>query len=335
MIPQLLSLSLMMWIPRAAAPNPDLNATLARFERECLGKGGSPCEALQAELEQALYGELMQMYLGGKDPDHRVLRVAARAQLPDLAAFALRRLARWQAAEDAPIAAAALNSTYPAVRSAAGELAQSINNPQLQHLANRSRGSRAGSGTGLVPDEAPDTKTLGTATYPGSSYSFAASRQDLAVYSTNDAPEKVIAYFAKGRRVLSGAELSELRKQKGGKKNDEDMAQAMMQAVMSGQDPQVVMNQLMASSQAQSVDWTSGIEGVEGVLSPRYVVLAEAGPQKAPSRVVAVYRDEALGATAVAFRLLPPLPSLTDTKKGSRVDPAYLQALQELQMRRD
>lgn len=335
MVPQLLSLSLMMWIPRAAAPNPDVNATLARFERECLGKGGAPCVALQAELEQALYRELMVMYLGGKDPDHRMLRVAARAQLPDLAAFALRRLARWQAAGDGPIAAAGLDSPYPAVRSAAAELARSINNPHLQRLATRSRGSREGSGTGLVPDEAPAAKALGTSTYPGSSYSFAASRQDLAVYRTSDAPEKVIAHFAKGRRVLSGAELGSLGKQKGGKKNDDAMAQAMIQAVMSGQDPQAAMKQMMESAQAQNVDWTAGIEGVEGVSSPRYVVLEEAGPQKVPSRVVSVYRDEALGATAVAFRLLPPLPSLGDHRKAAKVDPAYLQALQELQMRMD
>jgi hypothetical protein len=335
MIPQLLSLSLMVWIPRAAAPNPDVNATLARFERECLGKGGAPCEALQAQLEEALYQELMVMYLGGKDPDHRMLRVAARAQLPDLAAFGLRRLGRWQAPEDAPIAAAGLDSPYPAVRSAAAELTRSLGNPQLQRLANRCRGSE-GSGTGLVPNEVPDSKTLGTIPYPGSSYSFATSRQDLAIYRTSDAPDKVIAHYAKGKRVLSGAELAELRKQKGGKQNQDAMAQAMMQAVMNGQDPQAAMQQMMASAQAQGVDWTSGIEGVEGVVAPRYVVLGEAGPQKVPSRVVAVYRDEALGATAIAYRLIPPMPDLADPRKtGKRLDPAYLQALQELQMRRD
>jgi hypothetical protein len=187
-----------------------------------------------------------------------------------------------------------------------------------------------------VPNDAPDSKSLGTIPYPGSSYSFATSRQDLAIYRTSDAPDKVIAHYAKGRRVLSGAELGELQKQKGGKKNDEAMAQAMMQAVMNGQDPQAAMKQLMDSAQAQSVDWTSGIEGAEGVVAPRYVVLGEAGPQKVPSRVVAIYRDDALGATAIAFRLLPPMPDLTDPRKaGKKLDAAYLQALQELQMRRD
>lgn len=184
----------------------------------------------------------------------------------------------WVRDGPAPIAAAGLDSPYPAVRSAASELARSINNPQLQRLANRSRGSREGPGTGLVPDEAPATKSLGTSTYPGSSYSFAASRQGIAVYRTRDDPEKVIAYFAKGRRVLSGAELGSLRKQKGGKKNDDAMAQAMIQAVMSGQDAQAAMKQMMESTHAQP---------------------------------------------------------LAGHRKAAKVDPAYLQALQELQMRVD
>lgn len=334
MVPHLL-LALLMWIPRAPVPDGDIRATLARFEKECLGSGGAPCEALQAELERALFRDLTLIYLGGKDPDRRVLRVAARAQLPELAAFGLRRLARWRNGEDVPLAAAGLDSPYPAVRSAALELALALDQPQLLRLAERSRGARSGTGTGLVPMEAPDAKRIGMPVYPGSKYSFAASREDLAVFSTGDGPDQVIAHYAKGRRVLSGAELAGLRKQKGGRKNDEAMTAAIMQAVMSGKDPQAVMKEVMDSAQAQHVDWTHGIEGVEGILAPRYVVLEEAGPQKLPSRVVAVYRDQALGATAVAIRLIPALPAMADPTKASRIDPAYLQALQELQMRRD
>lgn len=330
-----LILALLLWIPRAPAPDGDVRATLARFEKECLGSGGAPCEALQAELERSLYGELMVMYLGGKDPDRRLLRVAARAQLPELAAFGLRRLARWGNGEDVPLATAGLDSPYPAVRSAAMELARTLDHPQLQRLAERSRGAGTGTGTGLVPMEAPDAKRIGTSIYPGAKYSFAASREDLAVFSTGDGPDQVLAHYAKGRRVLSGAELTGLRHRKEGKKNDEAMTAAIMQAVMSGKDPQLVMKELMDSAQAQHVDWTHGIEGVEGILAPRYVVLEETGPQKLPSRVVAVYRDQALGATAVAIRLIPALPAMANPAKASRIDHAYLQALQELQMRRD
>jgi len=335
MIPHL-SLALIMWIPRAPAPTTDIRATMARFERECLGGHGTSCETLQAELERTLFQELTVMYLGGKDPDRRLLRVAARAQLPELAAFGLRHLGRGQFAEDAPLAAAGLNSPYPAVRSAAGELARSLNNPQLQRLVARSqRSGDEGSKSGLVPMEPPHPKAIGASIYPGASYSFAASRPDLAIYTTGDAPDKVVAHYANGKRVLTGAALGELRKQKSGKKNDEAMAAEMMQAMMSGKDPQVVMKQLMESDQAKHVDWTRGIEGEEGVQAPRYVVLEEAGPQKLPSRVVAVYRDEALGATAIAFRLVPPAPAMAGLGKDGRLNTDYFQALQELQMRRD
>ena len=335
MIPHL-SLALIMWIPRAPAPTTDIRATMARFERECLRGRGTSCETLQAELERALYQELMVMYLGGKDLDRKVLRVAARAELPELAAFGLRRLGRWNSAEDVPLAAAGLDSPYPAVRSAADELVRSLNNPQLQRLAHRSqRSGSEGSKSGLVPMEAPNPKTIGASIYPGASYSFAASRPDFAVYTTSDAPDKVLAHYAKGKRVLTGAALGDLRKQKSAKKNDEAMAAEMMQAMMSGKDPQVIVKEMMEADQAKNVDWTRGIEGVEGVQSPRYVVLEETGPQKSPSRVVAVYRDEALGATAVAFRLVPPLPRVAGLGKDGKMDTAYFQAIQELQMRRD
>jgi len=330
-----LMLALLMWIPRAPAPPSDLQATLSRFEKECLGKGGAPCEALQAELERALFRELTLMFMGGKDPDRRLLRVAARAQLPELAAFGLRRLARWRNLEDVPLAKAGLESASPAVRSAALELAQALDQPQLLRLAERSRGAGTGSGTGLVPMEVPDLRRMGLSLYPGSTYSFAASREDLAVYTTGNTPDQVVAHYAKGRRVLSGAELDELRHRKGGRRSDEARGLAIMQAVMNGKDPQVVMKELMESAQTQHVDWTKDIEGVEGILAPRYVVLEEVGPDKQPSRVLAVYRDEALGGTALAFRLLPPLPAMADPDKVQAVDVAYLQALQELQMRRE
>jgi hypothetical protein len=221
------------------------------------------------------------------------------------------------------------------VRSAALELAQALDQPQLLRLAARSQGAPAGSGTGLVPMEAPDPRHLGVPLYPRATYSFAASRQDLAVYSTEASPDQVLAHYAKGRRVLSGAELEALRHPKGGGQGEEARTLAMMEAVMGGKDPQVVLKELMESAQVQHVDWTLGIEGVEGILAPRYVVLGEVGPDKQPSRVVAVYRDEALGATALAIRLMPPLSPMADPARAQALDVAYLQALQELQMRRE
>ncbi len=334
MIP-MLSVLLLTWIPRGPAPAPDIRPVMARFEKECQGRGGPACDELQAQLERALYQELLVIELGGKDPERRVLRVAARGQLPELAAFALRRLGRWASAEDAPLAAAGLESPYPAVRSAAADLARSVNDPQLRRLAGRGGISDEGSKSGLVPSRSPDAQRLGTGLYPGSSYSFAASHPDLAVFRTPDSPDKVVAHFARGKRVLSGAELNALKKTKGGKKNDEEMASEMMQAMMSGKDPQVVIRQMQESAQAMNMSWTTGIEGVDGIVAPRYVILEESGPQKLPTKVVAVYRDEALGTTAVAYRLTPSVPSYATAAQGGRLDPAYFQALQQLQMRQD
>ena len=333
MVP-MLSAILLMWIPRGPAPTPDIRPVLARFEQECKGRGGPACEELQAQLERALYQELLVIELGGKDPEHHVLRVAARAQLPELAAFALRRLGRYGAAEDAPLAAAGLDSPYPAVRSAAADLARSVGDPQLRRLAGRGGLSNGGSKSGLIPSRIPEAQRLGTGLYPGSTYSFATSRAELAVFRTADSPDQVVAHFARGKRVLSGAELDATKQAKGGKKNDEEMAQAMMQAMMSGKDPQALISEMQASAQAMNTKWTTGIEGVDGIVAPRYVVLEES-PQKLPTRVVAVYRDEALGATAVAYRLAPPVPSYITAAQGGRLDPAYLQALQQLQVRQD
>ena len=57
------------------------------------------------------------------------------------------------------------------------------------------------------------------------------------------------------------------------------------------------------AKQAESHDWTSGITRLEGIGTPRFVVVEE--KKGVPTRVVAVYRDPAVGATAIAY-LEPP-----------------------------
>lgn len=334
MIPCLSAL-LLLWIPRAPAPAADLRPVMARFEQECLAPGGRPSPELQAQLEQALYQDLLVIELGGKTPERRVLKVAARAELPQLAAFALRRLERGARPEDAELAAAGLESPYPAVRSAALQLARALDQPRLARLAQRGGNLGEASRSGLVPTRVPEARQLGAALYPKAAYSYAASRADLAVFQTADAPDKVIAFFGKGKRVLQAAELRALQPSEAEEPDSEAMAAAMMQAVMSGKDPQALIQEMQAGAQARQVDWTHDIEGVEGIQAPRFVVLEVTGPRKLPTRVVAVYRDEALGATAVAYRLLPTMPAYATGADGHGPDPAYLQALQELQMRRN
>lgn len=76
------------------------------------------------------------------------------------------------------------------------ELARALDHPQLQRLAERSCGAGMGTGTGLVPMEAPDAKRVGRPVYPDSKYRFAASREDLAVSSTGDGPDHMVAHYA-------------------------------------------------------------------------------------------------------------------------------------------
>lgn len=327
--------TLLLWIPRNPAPPADLRPVMARFEQTCLGPNGRPSPELQAQLEQALHQDLLLIELGGKTPERRVLRVAARAELPQLTAFALRRLARGARPDELDLALAGLESPYPAVRSAAAALAQALDHARLRLLLQRGGNLEAGTRSGLVPTHIPEARQLGAALYPRATYSFAASRADLAVFRTADTPDQVVAFFGKGRRVLKAAELRALRPSGGEDGDGEAQAAAMMQAVMSGKDPQALIREMQAGAQAQQVDWTHDIEGVEGIAAPRFVVLEAAGPRKLPTKVVAVYRDEALGATAVAYRLLPVVPAYLAGDGQHSPDPAYLQALQELQMRRD
>ncbi|MBI4913710.1 MAG: hypothetical protein HY823_13320 [Acidobacteria bacterium] len=328
-----LSLAALLWIPRGPSGSTDLRPVMDRFERECLGRGGAACAQLQAQLERALYDDLMTMELGGKSPDRRLLRVAARAELPELAAFGLRRLARRSSPEDAPLALAGLENPCAAVRAAASDLARSLNDPQLRRL-NARRGNLGGdSKSGLVPTRVPGAAELAGAPYPGAAYSYATSRKDLAIFRTGDPPDRVIAGL-RGKRVLSASEIKALKPPKGGKAQDEAMAAEMMQAMMSGKDPQKLVQEMQTRAQAQNVDWTRGIEGAEGVANVRYVVLEETS-QKLPVKVVAVFRDEALGATGLAYHLTPQSPGYAMAAKGGKVDAAYLQALQQLQMRRD
>jgi hypothetical protein len=61
--------------------------------------------------------------------------------------------------------------------------------------------------------------------------------------------------------------------------------------------------------------------------------MEESGSQRIPVRVVAVYRDEALGGTAIAFRSMPKAPGQSMVR--AKEDPAYTMALMALLQRRD
>lgn len=328
-----LCLMMITSIRGGSGPEPDVQSLLQKWRSQCATTPGSPaCQQTRVLLERALFRDLTKLYLAGERLDRPVLQVAARAGSPELAAFGLRRLADAPRAEDAVAAAEGLDSPFPAVRSAAAELAHGLEARGLKLLANRISRGPSIKGTGLVAEEAPTAKFLGAALYPGARFQFAASRPGMAVFTTTDAPDKVLAFYAKGKKVLTGEELKALRKGKPSKGDEQAQAQQMMAALMQGRDPQKVMEELGQSEQARQTDWGKGIEGEAGIQAPRYAVLEEAGPN-IPVRVVAAYRDEALGATAIAIRSLPRLPGQGMIR--GKEDVAFTMALMELMQRAD
>jgi hypothetical protein len=315
-------------------PEPDVKALLQTARSQCAGSPAGPaCLQIRIQLERALFRNLTALYLAGERLDRETLRVAARAGTPELAAFGLRRLADAPRPEDALPAAEGLDSPFPAVRSAAAELAHGLEDRSLKVLAGRVAHRSSIKGTGLLAEEAPAAKSLGVAPYPGARFRFAASQPGMAVFTTADPADKVLAFYAKGRKALSGEELKAQRRGRPSKGDEQALAQQMMAELMKGRDPQQVAQEMGQSEQARQADWTKGIEGEAGITAPRYLVLEEAGSQRIPVRVLAVYRDEAFGSTAFAFRSMPKVTGMAPAH--AREDAAYTQALMELMQRQD
>lgn len=314
------------------AADPDVRGLLQRWRSQCAAApGGAACVQLRIQLERALFRDLNRLYLAGERLDRAVLQVAARAGTPELAAFGLRRLADAPGPEDAAAAREGLDSPFPAVRAAAAELARGSEQPALRMLAGRVARSARIKGTGLVAEEPPAGKALGAAPYPGARFRFAASQPGMAVFTTADAVDKVLAHYGRDRRVLSAADFKAQRKARPSKDEEQAMAQRMMAELMKGRDPQQVAQEMGRSEQARQTDWAKGIDGEAGISSARYVVLAEAGGT--PTRVLAVYRDEAFGATALAFRSVPEAPGQAPVR--TRQDAELSSALMELLQRTD
>lgn len=335
--------------PGPAAPI-DLPAVAARYQAECTGgKRAATCDQLQGQLEASLYADLMTLYLSGAKVERSLLQVGAKARLPELAAFSLRRLEWDLTAADEPLVLAALDSPYPAVRAAALACARKSQNPRLSRAGDRAAGRRSGgdAGLGLTPDPVPTAEQLGSPVYPGAKYVFLASDEAAAIFRTADPVDKVVAFYGKGKKAYSGAEMkaaTEARREtaeaeeaaleKAAEEGDMAamMAKAaeMMAAMNSGQDPAAAMQDLATKEQARGFDWTEGVEGKEGITGARYVVVEEKGtaPKTVPTKVVAVWRDEVLGGTAIRILRRPEL----DAARAVPTDPSLLMELQELRM---
>jgi hypothetical protein len=290
------------------------------FDKTCPGKKSPACDQLRWQLEYALYEDLVLLSHTTGKLDDEMLSIGAAADAPQLKAFCLERIRdRGLKIPEHPLVIKALNDPYPVVRQVAQRMAGQLPDKKFSRMLARKTDAGDSSGVlGLLGGVVPDAKTLGAAQYPGATYWYFASDRESDFFTTSDAPEKVLAFYAKGgKKALTLAEL-EAKIEAARKAPDENpmaAARMMQEAMAKGEDPTKVMERLTKGGGDAKADWGKNIEKEDGVLNPgvsnpRYVILAE-NPffgMPVPSSVVAVFKDDLMGATSFVFRRLPPQP---------------------------
>jgi hypothetical protein len=243
--------------------------------------------------------------------DDELIRAGAAADSPQLKSYCLERMrARGLQPGEEALVIAAFDDPYPAVRQVAHEIARQLPDEKWSRMLARDTGRRSGGVRGLIADVTPDAKQLGAPLYPGARHwRFASSSEYGEVFTTSDDPDDVVAFYAKGGKPVLTAEEVEARREavRNAGQDPMLMMQKMQDAMAAGEDPAAVMASLTEGSASASVDWTNGIDGREGIVDARYVVLAEEPVfgQPVPARVVAVFRDELMGETGLIFRNKP------------------------------
>jgi hypothetical protein len=283
---------------------------LKKYEAECSGKATAECKRLQWQLEFALYVDMRELARRNA-LDDELVRVGAAADSPQLKALSLdRMLGRGLQPEEQALVVAAFDDPYPRVRAVAQLLARQLPDEKWVRMTARDSGVRNDGLSGLIAGATLDEKRLGARFYPGAEHWYFASSPTYGeFFTTSDEPQKVIDFYAgDDGEALSGEELTaKIEAAKSATQNPMLVAQKMQEALEAGEDPQKVMASLSAGAMVAAVDWTEGIDGSEGMIAPRYVVLAEEESlgQRVPARVVAVFRDDLMGATGVIIRNKP------------------------------
>jgi len=291
---------LSLWLGTALHGEPpaeDLSEAVARFEKSCTGSTSRECKQLQWQIEAGLYGQLRSLVAAtGRGLEGDVLRVALAADTPQLKAFALRRLPGNPPADLLPLVVAALDSPYAMVR----EAALNVLHQDARYARYGERRLPPSSPGYPVADEAPGAAALGGPVYPGARFRPFASNDQMALFSSPDAADKVVAFYAKGnRRALTPAELTAEQKKKAMAMSDPmAMMELVKKAQAEGKDPSTVImarqkEMMGGGASAQAFDKKPG------VVSPRFIALDDAG-----SRRVLVFSDEVLGGTSIVFFLV-------------------------------
>jgi hypothetical protein len=268
----------------------DPDAVVARFEKECTGAGGGECRALRRDLELVFLADLVGLRSGGQRLDRALVRTAARARLPQLACFGLRELllSRELTQEDIALIASALDSPWRAprevVRSLGHRRADPV--PGVADLLERAAVGQNTASAGLCldggRDPEPNPRLAGG--YPGARYRPFASTADLRWFTTPDPPERVLAFLTKGgtpaqtRDELKAAQQARYMEETLKLSSDEpsdDATAKMMQLIFEA-----------------SQDWGAPFAELERTGEIRFVMIT-------PGQAVAVFRDDALGATSI------------------------------------
>jgi len=283
---------------------------VGRYEAEC--PGGAECGLIRDELELQLYNDMRLLYRMREDVDRQTLHTAAAAKFPPLALLALRWMQVNPMDGDDVAAIAALQNPSAGVRSAALAMLGDRLPPRVKLLSEWILTEPYSREEDLVPDTVPDAWLLGFKPYPGARLERLASGNKRAFYTTPDAPEKVISVIGKGKKVLSSEQFYE-RVSEAIVPPDIDALQAEMEKMLTETDPeklQAMQKRLekMMQPQSSEVDVLTSLGPVMSRSGARVVILRETqaqSPDARPqaTRVAAVFRDDALGATVILVPL--------------------------------
>jgi len=300
---------------RAQGDKVDVAAVQTKYAASCTASSTSEaCKQMRSQLEAALYTDLLLSMENGDTPPPSAIEVGLKAETPQLRTLALQLAPQGPAR--AAAAVAALDSPYATVREeAAGILRSSGDEKQRRMLDRQASGKRV---EYPVADAQPDPARLKVKAYPGATYRYFASSPEEAYFSTGDSPDKVVAFYAQGgSKAYSASELKQAMKSRAMSAMDQSkMIQLVQEAQRKGQDPTQAMMAWQKSLAGLGSDPTRNFEGKQGVVSPKYIPADDMF-----SRVVVVFRDDLLGATAIAVPLPPraadaPMPSGDEVMKS-------------------
>lgn len=298
---------------RAQSEAVDVEAVRKKYAASCTPSATSDaCKQMRWKLEHALYTDLVLSMQDGESSPPSAIEVGLNAETPQLRALAL------QIAPHGPArmasAVAAVDSPYATVRQEAANVIRSHGDDKQRRMLDRqASGNRP---EYPVADTQPDPARLKVKPYPGATYRYFASNDEQAYFSTADAPDKVVAFYTQGgKKAYSASELKLAMKSRAMAAMDQSkMIQLMQEAQAKGQDPTQAMMAWQKSLAGLGTDPTRNFEEREGVVSPRYIPADDMF-----SRVVVVFRDELVGATAIVVPVPSPASEAAMNVSGDEV----------------